>query len=196
MPEPQQLGIWAVSATYTTAHGNARSFTHWARPGIEPATSWFLVGFVNPWAMRGTSWDYLLLCIRLSWSWHCWHFWLTIFMCVGLYYTLQGISRIPSLYTPDANNLLPPVVTTENVCRCNLITSWVQNPPWLRTMALCIWPDNQLLQIDEWPLLDKSKPWLVVTESLRSLEKKDPIPGSLWHCIEDIHLYFSKSGCY
>ena len=32
--------------TYTTAHGNTRSLTHWARPGIEPTTSWFLVGFV------------------------------------------------------------------------------------------------------------------------------------------------------
>ena len=28
MPEPQQHGIRAVSATYTTAHGNARSVTH------------------------------------------------------------------------------------------------------------------------------------------------------------------------
>ena len=37
--------------TYTTAHGNARSLIHWARPGIEPTTSWFLVGFVSavPW---------------------------------------------------------------------------------------------------------------------------------------------------
>ena len=33
--------------TYTTAHGNARSLTHWARPGIEPATSRFPVGFVS-----------------------------------------------------------------------------------------------------------------------------------------------------
>ena len=30
-----------------TAHGNAGSLTHWARPGIEPATSWFLVRFVS-----------------------------------------------------------------------------------------------------------------------------------------------------
>ena len=37
--------------TYTTAQGNAGSLTHWARPGIKPATSWFLVGFVYivPW---------------------------------------------------------------------------------------------------------------------------------------------------
>ena len=36
-----------MSATYTTAHGNARSLTHWARPGIESTTSWLLVGFVS-----------------------------------------------------------------------------------------------------------------------------------------------------
>ena len=37
----------AVTVTYTTAHGNAGSLTHWARPGVKPATSWFLVGFVS-----------------------------------------------------------------------------------------------------------------------------------------------------
>ena len=47
MPEPQQCQIRAASANYTTAPGNARSLTHWARPGIEPTTSWFLVGFVS-----------------------------------------------------------------------------------------------------------------------------------------------------
>ena len=47
-PQPQQRQIWAMSATYyTTAHGNAGSLTHWLRPGIEPATSWFLVRFVS-----------------------------------------------------------------------------------------------------------------------------------------------------
>ena len=29
------------------AHGNARSLIYWARPGIKPATSWFLVRFVS-----------------------------------------------------------------------------------------------------------------------------------------------------
>ena len=42
------------SGTYTTAHGNAGSLSHWARPGIGPATSFFPVGFVNHWAMTGT----------------------------------------------------------------------------------------------------------------------------------------------
>ena len=31
----------------TTAHGNARSLTYWERPGIEPASSWILVRFIN-----------------------------------------------------------------------------------------------------------------------------------------------------
>ena len=51
MPQPQQCHIWASSATYTIAHGNARSLTHWWRPGIKPASSWILVRFVStePW---------------------------------------------------------------------------------------------------------------------------------------------------
>ena len=53
-PEPQQRRIQAESAIYTSAHGNAGSLTHWARAGTEPATSWFLVGFVNHCATTGT----------------------------------------------------------------------------------------------------------------------------------------------
>jgi len=49
-PQPQQHRIWTESATYTTAHGNAGSLTHWARPGIEPTTSWFLDSLTpEPW---------------------------------------------------------------------------------------------------------------------------------------------------
>ena len=32
---------------HTTAHGNAGSLTHWVRPGVEPTTLWFLVGFIS-----------------------------------------------------------------------------------------------------------------------------------------------------
>ena len=39
----QQLRIRAMSATYTSAHGNARSLIHRARSGIEPASSPLLV---------------------------------------------------------------------------------------------------------------------------------------------------------
>ena len=34
MPQPQQRQIQAASAAYTTAHGNAGSLAHWARPEI------------------------------------------------------------------------------------------------------------------------------------------------------------------
>ena len=60
-PQPQQHGIWAESATYTTAHGNAGPLTHWARSGLEPATSWLLVRFVNYCTRMGT----LILCISV-----------------------------------------------------------------------------------------------------------------------------------
>ena len=46
-PQPQQHHIRAAYSTYTTAHGNTGSLTHWVRPGIEPAISWFLVGFIS-----------------------------------------------------------------------------------------------------------------------------------------------------
>ena len=47
MPWSQQCQIWASSATYTTAHGNVGSLPHWARPEIEPESSWIRVGFVS-----------------------------------------------------------------------------------------------------------------------------------------------------
>ena len=52
-PQPQQLGSRAASVTCTTAHGNARSLTHWWRPGIKLASLWILVGFINRWVMKG-----------------------------------------------------------------------------------------------------------------------------------------------
>ena len=36
-----------MSATYTIAQGNARSLTHWVRPGMEPASSQILVEFIS-----------------------------------------------------------------------------------------------------------------------------------------------------
>ena len=40
-------GIRAMSTTHTTAHSNAGSPTHWARPGIEPMSSWLLGRFIS-----------------------------------------------------------------------------------------------------------------------------------------------------
>ena len=51
MPEWEQCQILAMSETYTTAHHNAGLWIYWARPGIKPTTSWFLVRFISttPW---------------------------------------------------------------------------------------------------------------------------------------------------
>ena len=64
MPEPQQRQIQAPSATYTIAHGNAWSLTHWARLGIEPTTSWFPVWFIST-APRRELWHILLVLMPL-----------------------------------------------------------------------------------------------------------------------------------
>ena len=40
-------GIQAESAAYTTTHSKAGSLTRWARLGIQPASSWILVGFIT-----------------------------------------------------------------------------------------------------------------------------------------------------
>ena len=75
IPEPQQRGIWAAFATYTTSHSNAGSLSRWVRLGIEPTSSWMLVGFVNHWATMGThvlskattvSWKHMILIFESS----------------------------------------------------------------------------------------------------------------------------------
>ena len=58
-PYASATATWDLSpsATYTTAHGNAGSLTLWARPGIKPASSWTLVGFVTaepPWEFHSS----------------------------------------------------------------------------------------------------------------------------------------------
>ena len=57
--ELQQHQIRAESATYTTAHGNAGSLTHWLRPRIKPASSQILVGFINCWTTQGIPIQYI-----------------------------------------------------------------------------------------------------------------------------------------
>ena len=47
MLQPWQCQIWAASATYTTAHGNAGSLTPWGRPGTELTSLWIIGKFVT-----------------------------------------------------------------------------------------------------------------------------------------------------
>ena len=43
--QPQQRQIQTTSVTWTTAHSNTGSLNHWARPGIEPVSSWIIDRF-------------------------------------------------------------------------------------------------------------------------------------------------------
>ena len=55
MEVPQARGrIGAAAAGQHHSHSNAGSLNHWARPGIEPTSSWVLVRFLNHWATAGT----------------------------------------------------------------------------------------------------------------------------------------------
>ena len=51
-----------MSLTYTTAHCNTGSLTHWARPGIEPSSSWIQVRFIS-----AEPWQELPSVLLLSW---------------------------------------------------------------------------------------------------------------------------------
>ena len=53
-PQPQQSGIQTKSETYNITLGNTGSLTYWSMPGIEPASSVTLVGFITHWAKTGT----------------------------------------------------------------------------------------------------------------------------------------------
>ena len=46
----------------TRAHGTTGSWTHWGGPGIEPASSWILVGFVS----TEPQWESLTILIWIS----------------------------------------------------------------------------------------------------------------------------------
>ena len=49
--EESELHLWP---TPHTAHGNARSLTHWVRPRIEPTSSWISRRVCYRWATMGT----------------------------------------------------------------------------------------------------------------------------------------------
>ena len=70
-PQPQQCEIQATFVTYTTVHGNTESLTHWARLGIEPASSWILVGLITAEPQRELPWflSFLLACLLFRAIW-------------------------------------------------------------------------------------------------------------------------------
>ena len=62
MPQPHQCQVPA----YMTAHGTARSSTHWARSGIKPESSWILYRVLNPLSHKGNCYNYLSELITIA----------------------------------------------------------------------------------------------------------------------------------
>ena len=96
--------------TYTIAHGNARSLTHWVRPGIQSASSWMLVKFVSSepwWELPVWILKHLLL-IYLS-------YWL-------IFHTEKWLLKWIPLYTSDSNGAIQfnTVLSTYYVPRTKL----------------------------------------------------------------------------
>ena len=60
IPQPLQHPIQAAPATYAAACGNTRSSTHWARPGVEAASSRTLCRVLNPVSHNSSSSELLL----------------------------------------------------------------------------------------------------------------------------------------
>ena len=126
MPEPQQRRIRAVSPTYTTAHGKAGSLTHWARTETEPATSGFLVGFVNHCATTGTP--------RL------------IFWASPLIQSLSFSILVLSIYSLISLHIHPSVYL---ISLCIYLCSpghlhWVSYIPPTKSIILCYKPERFL----------------------------------------------------
>ena len=65
-PQPQQHQIRATSVAYAAVCHNTGSLTHWARPGIEPSSSWIIVEFLACWATTGTPASFYTSYLRIS----------------------------------------------------------------------------------------------------------------------------------
>ena len=62
--EVPRLGSWIRASHLGHSHSKAKFLAHWVRPGIEPTSSWILVGFLTCWVTTGPP--------SLSGS-HSWH---------------------------------------------------------------------------------------------------------------------------
>ena len=59
---PSELHVWLPPQFGS----NSESLTNWARPGIEPISSWILVGFLTHWATARIPIDFLFYFFLLS----------------------------------------------------------------------------------------------------------------------------------
>ena len=81
--------IGAVAAGLHHSHSNARSLTHWVRPGIEPTSSWIFFRFVSsaPWREL---WVFIYKLQLDPWTTQVWTVWAT---------ALHGLQLVESVDT-------------------------------------------------------------------------------------------------
>ena len=124
-----------MSVTYTIAHGNARSLTYWARPGIEPTASWILVMFLIYCSVTGTPHlSFLTLCL-FSLCFLGPHSWHMEFPRLGVESKLQlpayttavpDLSHIWNLYHSSwQHQILNPLGKARDLTCILMGTSWV-----------------------------------------------------------------------
>ena len=77
-----------MSVTYTAAHSNAGSLTHWGRPGIELASSWILVGLFTTEPQRELPGTFLKTWPR--------SFWIDMKGCLNILLSLKISKYSPS----------------------------------------------------------------------------------------------------
>ena len=110
-----QHRIQAASVTYTTADGHAASLTHWARPGMEPVSSWLQVRFVSGeplWELHTLAIynenSHSALLLYLAWDCWCFEFlsWFFFFFFCSFWITLGFALSSSSLQMPWRDCLL------------------------------------------------------------------------------------------
>ena len=65
---PSQSSLQPSIFLWHTPQFTAMPLTHWVRPGIEPTSSWILVGFISDEPQQELLKSYILI-----WTWHFFH---------------------------------------------------------------------------------------------------------------------------
>ena len=95
--EDSRLGVRAAAASLYHSHSNMGSqlclrpapdpLSHWAKPGLEPTSSWILVGFASHWATTGTPCCKVL---RTTTKWY-------MSTCISIIFSIRNIYAHPQL---------------------------------------------------------------------------------------------------
>ena len=114
----------------TTAHGNTRSLTHWARPGIKPASSWILVRFISAVPHRELWKDQCFLSsLSSAGSWEV----------ISKWMIKWRIKWVPGGEGHRLGFLLPPFSASWRNWRCGVVFFCLHHRKGKRWFFFCTW---------------------------------------------------------